>query len=823
VSKRPDENETPTDMEAGMTTAERRRRRRRGAGLRVPSDNVPRRTPTQPPVVPPVPEDPNLAVSIAYSFGSDASGAVRGTTDEMPSVDGRPDTLTGDGPDVGDIIAPEAQSTVVDDDGPFEVKTREMTAVDLEVLGLEDPSGGDGKAPRRSGPISPISSDPHGSMQSIIVDDDMATTIGKPPTRPGDGAAAAIIAPSAAVTQPGTTLPPPLAPAPQSSSPGIPASPPPTPRAKPPTPAPPLAVQAQTGVPFGTVPAPKDPAPAATFGEEERSVEIEIDDPRPGDSIRKRGPDNRVGRAQTVALSDDDLEELMDGAASGRMASQIRTGETLALTDTDLEDVRERATTPRLESNKLAKATKDESGEIVVDMVEDVDSGEVAKPVPIGEPWRADGGGGPTGSAGGAGVSPRGIEHAAHGAAVAVAPAPTPTPVPAAAVAPAPTPTPTPTAPPPPRTPSGRIETVTPPGGASSPGHRPPPTPTPATGHGPSNPQLAVAPAPAPVVPQGAPVTTQNAPHTTTPPPMPSAAKDGHTPPPMPKAPPPPAPGKKPVTVTAAAAAAAAAKSPADKRAKRGKPWFEEIFDEDYLRTLPFLTPQATQAEAQFVVDVLAVQPGAQLLDLGCGYGRHAMELAARGFHMVGLDLSLPLLLRGADEAQRRGLSINFVHADMRELDFDAQFDGVYCLFSTFGFFDDETNKKTATAVARALKPGGRFVIEVLNRDYVIGELPTRVWWEGDGCVVLEEVEFNYFSSRIHSNRSVVFDDGRQIEQEISIRAYSLHELGKLLHAAGFRVVEVSGSVHTRGRYFGNQSRHIVVVAEKKARDGGDK
>ena len=183
---------------------------------------------------------------------------------------------------------------------------------------------------------------------------------------------------------------------------------------------------------------------------------------------------------------------------------------------------------------------------------------------------------------------------------------------------------------------------------------------------------------------------------------------------------------------------------------------------------------------------------------------------------MVGLDLSLPLLLRGADEAQRRGLSINFVHGDMRELDFESQFDGVFCVFSTFGYFDEETNKKTAANMARALKPGARAVIEILNRDYVVPELPTRVWWEGDGCVVLEEVEFNYFSSRIQSNRSIVFDDGRQIEQEISLRAYSLHELGKLLHAAGFRVVEVSGSVHTRGRFFGPQSRHIIVVAEKR-------
>jgi SAM-dependent methyltransferase len=297
--------------------------------------------------------------------------------------------------------------------------------------------------------------------------------------------------------------------------------------------------------------------------------------------------------------------------------------------------------------------------------------------------------------------------------------------------------------------------------------------------------------------------------HAPTTPPGPHAP-----PPPPPKAPPapPPASAKKPPP---AAVAAVITKEPS-KPAARGRPWFVDLFDEDYLRTLPFLTPQATQAEAEFVIQTMNLAAGAQVLDLGCGYGRHAMELAARGFHVVGLDLSTPLLVRGGEEAHRRGLTINFIRGDMRELDFDSQFDGAYCLFSTFGYFDDETNKKTLMNVARALKPGGKVLVEILNRDYVIADLPTRVWWEGDGCVVLEEVELNYFSSRIQVNRSVVFDDGRQLEQEISVRAYSLHEVGKLMHAAGFRVLEVSGGYQTRGRFFGNQSRHIIVLAERK-------
>src|SRR5688572_4683033 len=127
-----------------MTTAERCRRRRRGGGLRVPSDNVPRRPST--PVVAPVPEDPSLAMSIAYSFTSDAS---------EPVLVGQPGEATG----YTDPAVPELITSVIEPvSGPieqadFEMKTREMSAVDLEELGLSElggsqAPGGDGAAER---------------------------------------------------------------------------------------------------------------------------------------------------------------------------------------------------------------------------------------------------------------------------------------------------------------------------------------------------------------------------------------------------------------------------------------------------------------------------------------------------------------------------------------------------------------------------------------------------------------------------------------------------------------------------------------------------
>jgi SAM-dependent methyltransferase len=305
------------------------------------------------------------------------------------------------------------------------------------------------------------------------------------------------------------------------------------------------------------------------------------------------------------------------------------------------------------------------------------------------------------------------------------------------------------------------------------------------------------------------------------PPPAPPAAHGASpaagaaTPAPAPSAPPPPPPA--PSRPAANAPPAPADASPLRGRKKRRmKQWFEEVFDDDFLRTLPTLTPRQTEREAQFIIDALDLQPGAAVLDLGCGHGRHAMALAQRGFKVTGLDLSLPLLIRAADNARRASLNVNFIHGDMRETTFEEEFDAAYCMFTTFGYFDDDTNRKVAANLSRALKPGGKLLLDVVNRDYLVRDLPTRVWWQGDGCVVLEEVDFNYFSSRLQVQRSIIYEDGRQMEHEISIRAYSLHEIGKVLHHSGFRVTEVSGGLTLRGKFFGAVSRQILVCAEKK-------
>jgi SAM-dependent methyltransferase len=249
---------------------------------------------------------------------------------------------------------------------------------------------------------------------------------------------------------------------------------------------------------------------------------------------------------------------------------------------------------------------------------------------------------------------------------------------------------------------------------------------------------------------------------------------------------------------------------------RKGRSWWEELFNDDFIRTMAKISPAQIASEIDFVEDSLGVEKGGALLDLGCGTGRHAIELARRGYEVVGFDLSLAMLARAADEAQERDQKLNFVQGDMREMTFEESFDGVYSWNTSFGYFDEETNAKVIAKVRTALKTGGQFLLDVINRDYMIRQAPSLAWFEGDGCVCMDEMSIDWITSRMRVKRTMMMDDGRAKEIEYSVRVYSLHELGRILHEQGFKVVEVSGRTATPGVFFGNEAPRTLILAEKR-------
>jgi SAM-dependent methyltransferase len=229
------------------------------------------------------------------------------------------------------------------------------------------------------------------------------------------------------------------------------------------------------------------------------------------------------------------------------------------------------------------------------------------------------------------------------------------------------------------------------------------------------------------------------------------------------------------------------------------RPWYIDFFDDDYLRVfLPVLPDERTAAEVNAVVALLGLAPGARLLDLCCGHGRHAVPLAQLGYRVTGLDRSRPLLERAAALAAARGQQVDLVAADMRRLPFaDASFDAVLNLFHAFGYLEDEAEDERVLAEAgRVLAPSGRLLQEVANREALVrGWRDSDVLRTGDGLVVLQERTLDLRASRELTRYTWLHPDGRRTTRQASIRLYTLTELAAMLARAGLELQAVHGDL----------------------------
>ncbi|MBW2456462.1 MAG: methyltransferase domain-containing protein [Deltaproteobacteria bacterium] len=264
-----------------------------------------------------------------------------------------------------------------------------------------------------------------------------------------------------------------------------------------------------------------------------------------------------------------------------------------------------------------------------------------------------------------------------------------------------------------------------------------------------------------------------------------------------------------------AKAKADAARVAAEQKKKR--PWWVQVFEDDLVRTQDNPRKKDVEQETLFIEKSLRLETGSRVLDLACGPGVHAVELASRGYQMVGVDLSSTMLALANDYNTKRGTAVSFIQGDMRKLNLEDVFDGIYCWSTSFGYFDEKANLEVLKRVARALRTGGRFSLDVINRDFVAPRSPSMAWFEKPGCVCMDEMKFDFYTSRMITKRMVMFEDGRSTELDMSIRMYTLHEMGKLLGKIGLKVIEVSGHRAHRAAYFGCESPRIIITSEKLA------
>ena len=247
--------------------------------------------------------------------------------------------------------------------------------------------------------------------------------------------------------------------------------------------------------------------------------------------------------------------------------------------------------------------------------------------------------------------------------------------------------------------------------------------------------------------------------------------------------------------------------------AQSGRPWWESFFGPDYLKQYEH-TLARTAEEVDGVERILHLRKGSRVLDLACGAGRHAIELAKRGYAVTGYDLSEELLRRARAEAKRAKAKVSFVRGDMRDLRFRGAFDAVINMFSSFGYFESVgEDRKVLEGVARALKPRGKFLMERFNRESLAYELPLQGWRVGeDGSVILQEDTFDVLRGR-YDTRQIVIDRTGTREHRGSVRAYTLPELKDLFDAAGLPIHKVLGGLDLTA--YRARGARIVLFAVK--------
>lgn len=214
---------------------------------------------------------------------------------------------------------------------------------------------------------------------------------------------------------------------------------------------------------------------------------------------------------------------------------------------------------------------------------------------------------------------------------------------------------------------------------------------------------------------------------------------------------------------------------------------FEGVFDEDYLYFYEtMLTPERTAGEVEQIVELLG--PRDEVLDCPCGHGRISNALAERGYRVVGLDRSELFLERARADAKTRSVDVEYVQGDMRELPWRERFDGVVNWFTSFGYFDDETNRAIAQGFHDALRPGGRLVVESMNLIRVLKYFGGIHVLERDDDLMLDRVQLDVVESATHTERIIV-RGGRVRRTHFRVRMYTFVELRGLLEAIGFENV----------------------------------
>ena len=253
------------------------------------------------------------------------------------------------------------------------------------------------------------------------------------------------------------------------------------------------------------------------------------------------------------------------------------------------------------------------------------------------------------------------------------------------------------------------------------------------------------------------------------------------------------------------------------------KQWYEEVFT-NFANTYDKEEfTKGTIQEVDFLESEIEFDRTKQILDVGCGTGRHAIELAKRGYQVTGIDLSEDQLKKAREKAGNEGVEVTFLQRDARDFSFDVPFDlvimiceGAFPLMET-----DEMNYEILKNATKSLKEGGKFIFTTLNGLFPlyhsVEEFCASTSEEGNATTYRSNT-FDLMTFRDYNITEIEDDDGNKKELECNERYYVPSEISWLLKTLGYMKIEIFGAklgAFSRNDKLTTEDFEMLVIAQK--------
>jgi len=248
--------------------------------------------------------------------------------------------------------------------------------------------------------------------------------------------------------------------------------------------------------------------------------------------------------------------------------------------------------------------------------------------------------------------------------------------------------------------------------------------------------------------------------------------------------------------------------------------WYETLFANFGKTYDKEVFTQGTQGEADFIERELDGDRSKRILDIGCGTGRHAIELVIRGYHVTGFDLSEGQLRLAREKAAAAGVSVDFQRRDATRPHFNREFDaavmfceGAFPLMET-----DEKNHAILIHAGAALKPGGKLLMTTLNALFPLFHSVKDFLQANESGTTTGKLTFDLMTFREHAEMTFADDDGQSQTITSNERYYTPPEMHWLLKTAGFAKVDIFGchiGQFSREHVLTHDDFEMLVVAEK--------